>query len=398
MSSKGKIRHSSYYEQEKIELIRGGAPYFNRLLEMIHDAKHFIHLQTYIFDEDQTGMLVANRLKQAAWRGVKVMLMADGYASKDLSKSFIDSMKEAGVHFRYFEPIFKRNHFYFGRRLHHKLIVVDGVAAMVGGVNIADKYNDLPGAPSWLDFAVAVEGKLVKELCVLCWKTWKGYPVKTGKLDCGPALRHPSFSGNDPFLARMRRNDWVRAKNQISKSYIEMFSSAQKEVNLLCSYFLPGRIMRRVMQLALKRGVTINVIMAGFSDVPMAKHAERYLYDWLLRNKINIFEYQNRVLHGKVATCDSRWMTVGSYNMNNISAYASIELNIDVMHKGTVLELESVLKQLMQNECEQVTYDKHLKSKNWMVQLLRWSSYVGIRIVFYLFTFYFKQRTPPTRP
>ena len=396
MSSRGKKKKSSYHEQEEIALVRGGTPYFEKILELIDQARHFIHLQTYIFDEDQTGLLVANHLKQAAWRGVKVMLMADGYASQNLSKAFISSLKEAGVHFRYFEPIFKRNHFYFGRRLHHKVLVVDGLTALVGGVNIADKYNDLPGSPSWLDFALLLKGRLVKELCVLCWKTWRGYPLKTGKLSCGPVQPPPSFT-DEPLLARMRRNDWVRAKNQISKSYIEMFSSAQKEVNLLCSYFLPGRIMRRVMQLALKRGVTINVIMAGFSDVPMAKHAERYLYDWLLRNKVNVFEYQQRVLHGKVATCDARWMTVGSYNINNISAYASIELNIDVLHKGKTMELESILKQIMANDCEQVTYDKHLKSKNWMVQLLRWASYESIRIIFYLFTFYFKQKTPVTR-
>jgi cardiolipin synthase len=97
------------------------------------------------------------------------------------------------------------------------------------------------------------------------------------------------------------------------------------------------------------------------------------------------------VLHGKVATCDSKWMTIGSYNVNNVSAYASIELNIDVLNETKTKELESILKNIMETECEQVTYEKHIRSKTWMVQLLRWASYELIRLIFYLFTFYFKQ-------
>jgi cardiolipin synthase len=397
MSSKSGKKKTGYSEQQHLDLVRGGKPYFDCLLQLIDQSTQYFHLQTYIFDEDETGLLVASHLKQAAWRGVKVMVLVDGYASQHLSKTFVSDLRQAGVRFRFFEPIFKRNHFYFGRRLHHKVAVADGQQALVGGVNIADKYNDLPGKPSWLDFAVFIEGKLARELCVVCWKTWKGFPVRTGRIHCGPQISHNLSAEMQPLLARMRRNDWVRAKNQISKSYIEMLSTAQTEVNLLCSYFLPGRILRRVMQLACRRGVKINVIMAGLSDVPMAKHAERYLYDWLLRNNINIYEYQQRVLHGKVATCDSKWMTVGSYNVNNVSAYASIELNIDVLHEGKTKQLEELLKTIMELDCEQVTYEKHLRSKTWLVQLLRWASYELIRIIFYLFTFYFKQKVSTTR-
>jgi len=77
-------------------------------------------------------------------------------------------------------------------------------------------------------------------------------------------------------------------------------------------------------------GVIIKVVQAGISDIALSKYAERYMYRWLLRNKVEIYEYQKTVLHGKIAVCDDQWMTVGSYNVNNLSAYASIELNLDV--------------------------------------------------------------------
>jgi cardiolipin synthase len=100
-----------------------------------------------------------------------VYLLADGYASQGLSKKLIHELKDAGVNFRFFEPVYRSKYFYFGRRLHHKILVVDTQYAMIGGINISNRYNDMPGHPAWLDFALFVEGEIAKELCILCWKT-----------------------------------------------------------------------------------------------------------------------------------------------------------------------------------------------------------------------------------
>ena len=99
------------------------------------------NLQIYIFEDDETGVEVATALMKAAQRGVKVYLLLDGYASQYLPDEFIVQLKEGGVQFRWFEPLFRSRHFYFGRRLHHKLIVVDTVHSLVGGVNISNRYN-----------------------------------------------------------------------------------------------------------------------------------------------------------------------------------------------------------------------------------------------------------------
>jgi len=95
-------------------------------------------------------------------------------ASQVLSQSFIDELRKTGIHFRFFESIFKSKYFYFGRRLHHKVAVFDAKYALVGGVNISDRYNDLRGKQAWLDFALYVEGEIAKQLCGLCWLTWNG--------------------------------------------------------------------------------------------------------------------------------------------------------------------------------------------------------------------------------
>lgn len=375
-----------------MQLIRGGAAYFEKLLELIGNAKESIHLQTYIYDDDETGRLVANALKEAVQRNVEVHLMADGYASQVMSKSFIADLKNAGIRFRFFAPLFKGRNFYFGRRMHHKMTVVDTRYALVGGVNISNRYNDMPGQPAWLDFALFVEGEVARELCVLCWKSWKSYPVNMGITPCEEKQVSFDFLPEEQSEVRMRRNDWVRRKNQISSTYVRILRSSRSEVTILCSYFLPSIFIRRQMVNAIKRGVTIRVIAAGNSDVKVAKNAERWLYDWLLRNGIELYEYQKNILHGKMAVCDEEWMTAGSYNINNISAYASIELNLDVRNPAFAKKTRQVLQEIMEKDCTRITFEQHIRTKNIFRQFNRWLSYQFIRTVFYLFTFYFRHK------
>lgn len=374
-----------------VRLVTGGKEYFDLLVQLISKAVDSIHLQTYIFNEDETGLAVVNALKQACKRNVRVYLLADGYASQSLHRRFITELEEAGIHFRFFEPLFKSRHFYFGRRMHQKVFVSDARYALVGGINIADRYNDFPDKKAWLDFALYVEGDIARELCLLCWKTWYGYPQKMIKTPCEkPAGLSP---GNAEVEVTMRRNDWVRGKNQVSKTYLQLLRQADKTVIILCSYFLPGKVIRRNIVQAIKRGVNVRVIAAGTSDIMLAKHAERWLYDWLLRKGVELYEYQQNVLHGKLAVCDDQWMTVGSYNINDISAYASIELNLDVHNAAFAKEVREKLEHIINEDCIRITTEYHTRTKNIFIQFIRWLSYQFIRAVFKLFTFYFKRLT-----
>lgn len=391
MSLKKRAKISNVYtSNNEVKLVRAGKQYFNLLLQLIHEAKENIHIQSYIFDDDETGRLVADALKDATKRNVSVYLMADGYASQKMSRSFIHELKNGGIHFRFFEPFFASKYFYFGRRMHHKLAVVDMKYALVGGVNIANRYNDLPGKPAWLDFALYVEGEIAKSLCVLCWKTWNGFSLNMPITPCEEKQISLIIPLENRSEVRMRRNDWVRRKNEISSTYVEMLRTATTQVTILCSYFLPGKVIRKQIVNAIKRGVTIRVIAAGHSDVILAKNAERWLYDWLLRNGVELYEYQKAILHGKIAVCDDQWMTIGSYNINNISTYASIELNLDVRNPGFAVHVRKTLEEIITNDCIRITTEHQTRKKNFFRQFIRWLSYQFIRIVFYLFTFYFK--------
>lgn len=386
-----KIKTGDYSFENRIKLVKGGREYFDLLKELVGKATHSIHLQFYIFLGDETGIPVMETLKEAASRGVAVHLHLDGYASQKLSKKYVADLRDSGVSVKWFEPLFRSKHFYFGRRLHHKVVVVDGLYSLVGGINISNRYNDMPDEPAWLDMALYCEGETSYSLYKKCREMW-------GNKNITPSVTPDSIKNfckqipeNAKTEVRVMCNDWVKGKSEVWKSYLEMFYRAEKNIVIMCSYFLPGLTFRKSISRAVKRGVKIKVILAGTSDIMIAKHAERFLYDWLLKNNVEIYEYQETVLHAKVATCDSSWATIGSYNINNISAYASLELNMEIKDYEFVRHTEKVLTNIITNHCKQITRENYTSSTHFFRRLWQRICYRFINNVLNLFTFYFKQ-------
>lgn len=384
------MRTEAYTQQNRVRLVNGGHAYFSLLHELVRKAVHVVYLHYYIYDDDETGRSLKEALVQAAARGVRVYLLVDGYASQKLPKQFAAELRQAGVQFKWFEPLFRSRKFYLGRRMHHKVVVADGIWSLVGGINISNRYNDMPGLPAWMDMALYCEGEASLQLHQLCRAMWG----KTAADRLDPAISR-QYSGQiseaEGQFVRIRMNDWVKRKNEVTKSYLYMLLHAKEEIIIMCSYFLPGRVFRREFGNAIKRGVRIKVILAGPSDVMVAKHAERYLYDWMLKNGLEIYEYQKTILHAKMAVYDTAGVTVGSYNVNNISAYASLELNMDVRNSSFAASTRLLLEQIIAQDCKRITRDNYESSRNLFRRLWQRVCYSFINTMLSLFTFYFKQ-------
>ncbi len=373
-------------EQNSTRLVCSGYEYFELLKQLIDAAQKCIHLQVYIYDDDETGRQIGHALMNAARRGVNVFMVADGYASQNLSKSFIKELELAGIRFRYFNPLLKSKYFYFGRRMHHKIIVADGCKAMVGGINISNNYNDTVDHSAWLDWALYVEGDVAKKLENVCEDLRRFEILEITKT----RLRKKLILQDQPIAIRI--NDWVRGKKNITDSYLNMLRNATSHVTIVSSYLLPGKLLRRNIRMAARRGIKIRLVMSGISDVVLAKYSERYMYRWLLRNKIEIYEYQKKILHAKLALCDEQWLTLGSYNVNNISAYASIELNLDVHHAEFTRLVEQNIEKIILNDCQKITEEVYKSHDTFVNRFLQRSAYDVFRFLLFLFTFYFKPR------
>lgn len=388
--SRRRGRRSGYTRHNRVQLVRGGRDYFSEMEALIRGAAVSVHLQTYILEEDGTGLRIAGLLREAAARGVTVHVMVDGYASRGLSPGFLAGLHASGIRFRYFEPLFRSGSLYVGRRLHHKILVADAARALVGGLNISDRYNDLPGRPAWLDWALRAEGEVAYELFLVCTLRWaRRAATAAGILRVHP-IPEADLSLDCPV--RVRQNDWVNRKIQVTRSYVELLRSARYDVLIMSSYFLPGRGMLRAIRRARARGVRVRLVLAGLSDVPIAKSAERHLYRRLLRDGVEVHEYRPNVLHGKIAVRDAEWVTAGSYNVNILSAFASVELNLDVDQPAFGHTVAEALERILDADCSRITeadYRTRYHLPHWVLQ---WLSYQSLRLVFFLFTFHFRQR------
>lgn len=372
-----------FTNQNCVRLVKGGRAYFELLENMIDQAKDSISFQIYIFDEDATGKTIATALIRAAKRNVSVHLLIDGYASQNFSTELVNEMKSVGIHFKWFTSFIKNKKVYLGRRLHHKIVVVDSFQSLVGGLNISDRYNDFPESVAWLDWAVYSEGEVSEELELVCKKRMMDYSPRFQN------HRTPTvnLSNKQTCSIKVNINDWGARKSDVTKSYLAMLKRASSRVIIMSPYFLPGHSFRRKLRQATQRGVSVQVILTGISDVMLAKLAERYLYNWLMRYNIQIYEYQRSVLHGKIATCDSKWATVGSYNVNNLSAYASIELNLEILNDAFVLQTEGTLETIIETECVQITKDSYQREINFAKRVLQGIAYNLLRFMLVLFTF-----------
>lgn len=316
----------------RVELLVDGGPFYRRVLEDIAAAQRTIHLETYILRSDVTGWKLVHALVEAAQRGVEVALIYDAYGSDELAGEMLKALDEAGIKRLPFRPLsFLKWSWPWSRRNHRKVVLVDGEVGIVGGFNIGDEYASLEdGGQGWRDTAVRVEGPAVHQLETLfrrLWRSEKGPQLHTG-LRRRPAARAPGVPVR--FVANFARGE----RALIRRAYEVAITSAQTHIQITNAYFFPHRTLRRALENAARRGVKVQIIIAGNTDVKPALYAARSLYTRLLRAGVEIFEWHERVLHAKTAVVDGEWTTIGSSNLDPFSNYVNLELNAGIFSRS----------------------------------------------------------------
>lgn len=317
----------------RVTLLAGGARYFPELIAACDQARREIHLESYIFEADETGLAVAESLIRAARRGVRVKLLLDGFGARGFPAELATRLRSAGVILLMFRPEFAtfRLRRYRLRRLHRKLAVIDARIAFVGGINIVDDANTLPGAGCRHDYAVRVEGPLLADIypavrrlwLLVRWSQIGRRPRRTPAL---PVVAEPAGVQEAEFLQR----DNIRHRREIEEAYLAAIRTARQEVLIANAYFLPGRRFRQALVDAAARGVRVVLILQGRTDHPWFQLVARALYRYFLENRIEIYEFHASELHAKAAVIDGAWATVGSSNIDPFSLFLAREANVAV--------------------------------------------------------------------
>lgn len=373
------ILEETFPSGEKIILHSSGNGFFNELERLIGEAKEEIHFQVYIFENDETGLRIANCLLQAAIRGVKIYLLIDAFGSSNLPAEITTQLKNAGVEVKRYGPFYKGGRFHFGRRLHRKVIVFDRKIAIVAGLNISDNYNNVGGKKAWLDFAAVLQGNIVARLYSICLQRWVKKPLRA--LPLKKILREKKSLSSE---IQVRQNDRIRGLNEANATYKREIKNATSSLFIVGGYFLPGGRVRRMMRNAVQRGVKIQVIIAAESDVWLQRNAVQYLYHWMLRNRIRIYEYLPSNVHGKLLIADKKLVSVGSYDLNNLSTLSNIELNIDVPSENLAISLQTALEKIVEKDCRLVTIEELYRRTNLWKRFWHFLCYETVKSFFAL--------------
>ena len=345
---------SRWVPGNQFELLENGEDFFPRVFKAIAQARREVMLETFILFDDKIGQELHAALLAAAKRGVQVHVLVDGFGSPDLSDRFVGELVEAGVHFRIFDPG-KRvlgQRLNMLRRMHRKIVVVDGEHGFIGGINYsADHVADF-GPEAKQDDAVEVRGPIVAQMHQYTHDAVLSPAERRRSGARAAPARGLPYAGTAHAIFVTRDNH--DHTNDIERHYRIALRSARKRVVIANAYFFPGYRFIREIRRAARRGVDVRLILQGQPDMPIVKTASGLLYDHLLRAGVRIYEYCERPLHGKVALVDDEWSTVGSSNLDPLSLSLNLEANVIIRDRAFNATLHGRMAHLMDHCCKQV--------------------------------------------
>jgi cardiolipin synthase A/B len=345
----------------RFELLENGEQYYPAVFTAIAGAQHEVMLETFILFEDKVGLELQRVLIDAAQRGVRVDLTVDGWGTPELSLAYVAPLEAAGVRVRQFDPhprvLGLRLHWF--RRMHRKIVVVDGRSAFVGGINFsADQLGDF-GADAKQDYAVRFEGPLVAQV--------RRFALKQIGQDHRPPLPSVADAAAGAVEAMFVTRDNGRHRSAIEREYRAAIRAAKSEVVIANAYFFPGYRLLRALRRAARRGVRVSLILQGQPDMAIVRTAAQLLQRRLVQAGVEVHEYCQRPLHGKVAVIDGVWATVGSSNLDPLSLSLNLEANVMIRDREFAAVLRANLDALMRDHCKRLDPQSFAQQPRWRV-------------------------------
>jgi cardiolipin synthase len=309
-----------------LRILRKAPAFYGALKEDIRNAKDHVHIETYIWRDDEVGRDFLELLVAAARRGVTVRVLVDEIGSLYLRESHFRPLVEAGGQFSWCHTLSPlRSRFSFNLRNHRKLQVIDGSIAYVGGMNFGREYLGLdPVDGEWGDVQMRAEGSVVDVLQEIFAEDWF---FGTGRDDVRNKTEPPDEAA-EATSVQVLRGGPDEEDHPMLRVNLELFASARSRLWIGTGYFVPGETMQTALQVAAARGVDVRLLISSRSQHPLLVKAGRSYYDALLRQGIRIYEYDKGVEHSKYLVIDDEWVTVGSCNLDERSLRLNFELSV----------------------------------------------------------------------
>ncbi|MCO5240796.1 MAG: cardiolipin synthase [Chitinophagaceae bacterium] len=314
----------------EVKLLVNGEQKFPEVLEAIRHARHHIHIEYYIYEDDEIGNTIADALIQKVKDGVEVRFIYDDFGSRSIRKKIAPRLKAVGVKtYPFYRIVFIALANRVNYRNHRKIIVIDGATAFVGGINVSDRYinsEERPGSLFWRDTHLRIDGPGVQYLQYLFLCDWN--------FCANDRLQPSALFFPPPSSLSFKSNKVVQIAASgpdsdiptILFSLLQAINLATEEILITTPYFIPGESLLDALMVAALGGVSVKLLVPGVSDSVLVNTAARSYYGELLKAGVEIYLYHKGFVHAKTLVTDRKVAIVGTANMD----YRSFDLNFEV--------------------------------------------------------------------
>lgn len=349
------------YSNTSAEYLPSGERYFARLLEELENAKHYIYLEFFILAEGYMWDKIYEILKKKVKDGVEVKIIFDDFGSiKRQRKGFLQKVRKTGIEISIFNPIYPLFNNFLNNRNHRKIVIIDGLLAFTGGINIGDEYiNREKRFGHWMDSGVIIKGKAVDSfICMFC-TMWE---FITGKRIDAESHIKESHIVDDGFAIPYCDGP-LNLNNPAEGIYTQILSTAQRYVYIMTPYLVIDDMMTATLCMAAKSGVEVCIVTPHIPDKWYVHNVTQYNYLELLQAGVKIYEYTPGFLHSKIFLSDDLVSTVGSVNMDYRSFVFHFECGVWLSNKEAALDIKQHFREIL-------AVSKEITLKDWQKRSL----------------------------
>lgn len=334
----------------EVEILRNGEEKFDRLLEDLRQAKHYIHLEYYIIRDDEIGREVIKIISEKARDGLDVKLSYDDVGS-ELSSRNKQQLDDSGVeHYPFMPVIFSSLAGKSNYRNHRKIAIIDGTIGYIGGINISDNYiNNHTHKTYWRDTHLRICGEAVKVLQFHFLTTWEFVSDKPLEVK---AIYFPKVDIKSNVALQIAASGPDTNWANIMEAILTAINNAENYVYLTTPYFIPNDQIISALQIASKIGIDVKLLIPKVSDSWVAENATNSYLEALMEAGIKVYRYNKGFIHAKTMVVDDVFSTIGSCNLDNRSFNINFEINALIYDRQQSKLLKAhFLEDLQHSDC-----------------------------------------------
>ncbi|EIJ80272.1 phospholipase D/transphosphatidylase [Bacillus methanolicus PB1] len=346
----GRKKHFSQLERRTLPIRESNFQIFTNGPELFHDlfselkaAKQHIHILFYIVKNDQFSQEFLSILKEKAKAGVEIRLLLDWVGSLKISRKTIRDLKSAGVNFS-FSQVPKLPFLFYSSQVrnHRKITVIDGKIGYMGGFNIGNEYiNKDPKLNPWRDYHLKMTGEGVHDLQRELLFDWR----EAAKTD----LLHNTAYFPNLSKGRIRHQIFPYEGFFLEETYSALIRKAESSIIIGSPYFIPSQQLFNDLRNALKRGITVTILVPFKSDHLLVKEASYIYFRRLIKEGAEVYEYMKGFYHAKVIIIDDCICDIGTANFDKRSLFLNNEINCYVFDKVFIGEVKAILQKDIQD-------------------------------------------------